>query len=74
MQLLQRAGRISDLRRQVPYSLDVNAVHIARYVADFVYRERDVEVCEDAKGCVTDVYKLKRSLMLAVHGIAIKEV
>ena len=46
-----------------------------KYVADFVYT--DVEtgetVVEDTKGFRTDVYKIKRKLMLKVHGIKIKE-
>ena len=44
-------------------------------MADFVYT--DVEtgetVVEDTKGFRTDVYKIKRKLMLKVHGIKIKE-
>lgn len=69
------SGDITDLRRQVPYDLIVNGVKVGRYVADFVYRERDgSEVIEDAKGFKTPVYRLKRKLMKAVHGIDIREV
>ena len=43
--------------------------------ADFVYY--DVEnkklIVEDSKGVRTEVYKIKRKLMLHVHGIKIKE-
>jgi len=58
-----------------------------RYVADFVYDEPNTivldpgkmadigwhTVVEDAKGCLTDSYKIKRALMLWVHGIKIRE-
>ena len=45
------------------------------YFADFVYKTRDgTEIVEDAKGYREKSYKLKRKLMLQVHGIRIKEV
>lgn len=45
------------------------------YVADFVYKDgHGRTVVEDAKGYRTDVYKLKKKLMLYVHGIEIMEV
>lgn len=44
------------------------------YKADFVYLENGVLVVEDAKGMRTEVYNIKRKLMLYVHGIRIKEV
>lgn len=45
------------------------------YVADFVYTiaETGENVVEDTKGVRTADYKIKRKLMLAVHGIIIKE-
>ena len=75
LKLLQRAGKISDLQRQVPYELlpkqdGERAVH---YVADFVYVENGREVVEDAKGKRTKEYILKRKMMLYFHGIKIKE-
>lgn len=75
--LLQKAGKISDLRTQVLYRLDVGGVHICNYYADFVYTdERGNEVVEDTKSpaTVTDVFKLKKRLMKAVHGIEVIEV
>ena len=44
------------------------------YLADFVYIAGGVEVVEDAKGVRTDVYILKRKMMLYFHGIEIHEV
>ncbi len=68
------AGEIGDLELQKPFSLDVNGVHICDYVADFVYKRNGIQITEDAKGKATDLYKMKRALMLAVHGIEIVEV
>lgn len=84
LMLLQRAGEISDLERQVKYILlpaqkDENGSVIERavtYIADFVYHdERTGEiVVEDAKGMRTKDYIIKRKLMLWVHGIRVREV
>lgn len=43
------------------------------YVADFVYTEYGKQVVEDSKGFRTADYKIKRKLMLYMHGIRIKE-
>ncbi len=74
LKLLERAGKVHGLRLQVSYALCVNEVLVARYVADFVYTEAGRVVVEDVKGFRTPVYKLKRKLMWACHGIEIKEV
>jgi hypothetical protein len=78
---MQRAGVISDLRLQVPYELipaqriDGKVVERAvNYIADFVYMENGVTIVEDAKGCRTKEYILKRKMMLWRHGIRIREV
>ena len=42
-------------------------------MADFTYYENGEYVVEDCKGYRTDTYKLKKKLMLWVHGIRIKE-
>jgi hypothetical protein len=45
------------------------------YYADFVYKDADGNVVvEDAKGMKTEAYKIKRKLMLWVHGIKVIEV
>ena len=79
--LLERAGQISHLERQVKYGLipsqyrDGKCIERAvQYVADFVYYEDGKKVVEDAKGFRTKDYILKRKLMLYIHGIRIKEV
>lgn len=86
LELMHRAGIISDLHTQVPYELipaHYDVVNGRRkcieractYKADFVYY--DVEnkqlVVEDSKGFRTKDYIIKRKLMLHMHGIKIKE-
>lgn len=43
------------------------------YYADFVYIKGGHEVVEDVKGVKTPEYKIKKKLMLWVHGIRIHE-
>lgn len=72
--MLEQAGDIRDLRRQVDFGLSVNGEHICVYRADFVYiDDSGKRVVEDAKGMKTDVYLIKKKLMLACYGITIKE-
>lgn len=75
LRLLHRAGAIQDLRRQVRYEVipKQDGERPVYYVADFVYKENGKEVVEDCKGYRTDVYKLKRKLMMLVYGIKILE-
>ena len=84
LRLLQRAGEIDGLQRQVKYVLipaqrDDSGHVIERpvsYIADFVYRDARTggQVVEDVKGARTKEYIIKRKLMMWVHGIRIKEV
>jgi hypothetical protein len=78
--LLERAGKICDLRRQVTFAL-VPGVKFAgaarargaiRYIADFVYIEPAGQVIEDVKGIETPEFKLKRHLLLALHGLEVR--
>ena len=75
LRLLERAGAIADLARQVRFVLEVGGVRVGVYVADFQYREGGERVVEDVKseGTRTQVYRLKKRLMLACHGIEIRE-
>lgn len=80
--ILQRAGRISDLKTQVSFLLipaQYDEKHrcierSCKYVADFTYIEDGQLVVEDAKGLKTDVYRIKKKMMLYKYGIKIKEV
>lgn len=79
--LLQKAGQITDLQRQVKFELipsqRINgkvAERACDYIADFVYNENGKTVVEDTKGFKTKDYIIKRKLMLYFHGIRIVEV
>ena len=78
--LLQRAGKISHLNRQVTYELipsqyiDGKCVERSvKYVADFVYKENGNLIVEDTKGMKTPEYVVKRKLLLYTYGIRIRE-
>ena len=86
LELMQKQGLISGLQKQVVYDLipaQYGVVYgkkrclerACTYRADFVYfdNEKNELVVEDSKGCKTEVYKIKRKLMLHEHGIRIKE-
>lgn len=75
-----RLGEIADLQRQVSFEL-APAVIIhgrkrppLRYVADMTYLEAGKTVVADVKGAVTDAFRIKRHLMMSVHGIEIQEI
>jgi hypothetical protein len=75
LRLLERAGAIKDLKRQVKFELipRIGDERPCNYIADFTYQEDGKLVVEDVKGVKTDAYKIKKKLMLWVHGIRIKE-
>jgi hypothetical protein len=83
--LLERAGQIWDLCRQVKYQLipaqyryingkERCVERACDYYADFVYKDSKGLHVEDAKGMKTDAYRIKKKLMLYVHEIIIEEV
>lgn len=76
LKLLERAGKIQHLQRQVKYALipKQEGERAVDYVADFVYHEDGKLVVEDTKGVRTKEYIIKRKLMLWIHGIKIKEI
>jgi hypothetical protein len=75
LRLLESAGEISDLQDKPKFLLipKQGAERAVHYIADFAYRRAGELVVEDCKGFRTDVYVIKRKLMLFVHGIAVLE-
>lgn len=78
--LLERAGAITGLQRQVKFELIPSqriggkvVERACNYVADFTYIENGQKVVEDAKGYKTPEYRIKKKLLLWVHGIQIRE-
>lgn len=82
LQILERIGEVKDLKRQVPYLLIPKTPRPSggherecSYVADFTYTDRRGRaIVEDVKGAATPEYRIKRKLMLFVHGIEVLEV
>jgi uncharacterized protein DUF1064 len=73
LRLMEKAGEISDLKRQVSFDLIVNEMLVCRYVADATYLKDNRLVVIDVKGYATELYKLKKKLMLACRGIRVLE-
>lgn len=80
LQILQRAGRISKLERQVTYIL-APSVKIAgekrarpalRLKADFRYIEDGQTIVDDAKGYSDTAFRIRQHLMKSVHGIDVR--
>ena len=76
LKAMEKAMFIRDLELQVPYDIVVNDVKICKYIADFKYKQEDIngkieEIVEDAKGFETPEFKLKKKLMKAVFNIDI---
>lgn len=77
LQLREKAGEISQLRRQVPFALVVNGVLVCQYIADAVYVDGAATIVEDCKSPPTRAkpeYRIKLKLCQAIHGFQIKEI
>lgn len=77
LKLLERAGEIFDIKRQVKYELipKQQGERAVYYIADFVYKDKQGKtVVEDTKGVRTKEYIIKRKLMLYRYNIKILEV
>ena len=82
LKLLEKAGIVRRLSCHPVYRFVVGTIDVGGYEADFSYEERGAvrldgigwdTVVEDVKGVRTAVYRLKKKLMLACHGIEIRE-
>lgn len=76
LRYLQADGQISGLKRQVPFKITVNGIHVCTYFADFTYMRDGKFIVLDIKSEFTrknPIYRLKKKLMFACHGIEIRE-
>lgn len=80
---LQEQGKIHGLKCQIPFTFEINGEplryvdsnRVVKYIADFEYFTSEGErKVVDVKGFKTDIYKLKKALMMAVHNVLIEEV
>lgn len=78
LRLLERAGEITELKRQVRFELVPKSAYgrALYYVADFTYIEHGEQVVEDVKSTATKtrLYQLKKRLLGERYGIRIREV
>jgi len=76
LMLMMAAGEIGQVILQPRFVITINGTKICTYVGDFEYHRRGVRVIEDVKSPAskTPVYKLKKKLLKAVHGIEIEEI
>ena len=82
LKLLEKAGEVRNIRRQVVFPLMVGETCVAKYIADFCYEAREqpalylwIPVIEDAKSLPTRrnaLYRLKYRWMKAL-GTPIRE-
>ena len=78
LQILERAGKITDLETQVKYffeGLKYDSGRTVQYWADARYTDLRGNVhVVDVKGIRTPLYKLKKALMRKWYGIEVEEV
>ena len=80
LKMLERAGEIERLERQVQFSLVVEGQTIATYTADFRYwttalpKERVVEDVKSAPTAKKRDFVLIRKLMRAIHEVDVRVV
>lgn len=69
LKLLEKAGKISDLKRQVKYELKVNNQLVCRIYPDFEFTLNGNIVTADAKSAGTQgqIFQIKRKLFKALH-------
>jgi len=79
LKLLERAGKIRDLKLQPKFPVEINGRPFTTYSADFSYYDRELGrvVIEDSKstGTAKDAaYRLRRKAAELAHGIEVVEV
>lgn len=76
--LLRAGGELRNLRVHPSWVLAVNGHRIGKYTADFAYEDTTTgaTIVEDVKSrpTKTEAYRLRKRLMLALHGIEVVEI
>lgn len=80
-ELMEKAGSIKDLQRQVKFELQPSfklngkTIRAINYYADITYKDKDNKLhVIDIKGMRTEVYKLKKKMMAYKYNIEIEEI
>lgn len=78
LKILEKAGLIKDLKKQVKFVLIDKSKHGREisYIADFTYLQGDKLIVEDTKSTATKtrLYCLKKRLLAERYGITITEI
>lgn len=78
LKMLFERKHIKGFKRQVPFEFVVNGVRIGKYIADFcvLHHTGKIEVIDHKSKFTATLaeYILKKQLMLACYGVAVKEV
>lgn len=76
LKLMEKAGVVYGVERQVEYAIEINGKRCCKYLADFRFydKEQDRVRVIDCKGMDTPVSKLKRRLVAAAHGVEVEVV
>ena len=77
MWVLQKAGEVQTIERQVRYEFIVNGVLVGTYLLDFrvTYTNGTIEHVDcKSQPTKTALYMIKKALMMALYKIEIKEV
>lgn len=70
--LLKQAGEVTNIETEVRYEFVVNGVFICTYFLDFrvTYADGHIEYIDTkSTATVTNLFRVKKQLMLACHGI-----
>ena len=83
LKLMERAGEISNLERQVVFPLYVTCLESGKEIKvgymkpDFMYTMKGIRVVEDTKSVITaknSTYRLKKKMIEARHSLKIIEI
>lgn len=68
LQLLEKHGKIKDLKEEVTFDIIINDKKVCKVRVDFVYYENGEIVYEDSKGILNEVQTLRYKLFAIQYG------
>ncbi len=78
LQMLERAGEISDLRRQISYDIEINGQHFCTYTSDHEYLDKTgTPIIEEFKTEFSkreQAYSLRRRAFELYHNLKVTEI
>ena len=81
LKMVERAGKITEVKRQVRFKLQIGETHLTVFVADFTYTDpergfviEDVKGRRDSRDPTYQLWRLKARLMSALLGHTVTEI